>query len=372
MATPGPDERFDELLLNIAGQCGGIEPLFDTVFSFLLRKTDYFHVMQPGDNIGFKQGVAQQILLRSFSKFESAAASATKRAELEKAKAKKKPPPKPPAAAEKKPVSAPAPEPASSAAAAPATAARDELGSSMVGTTQDGNEVVGKQKATHLQEHVEHAPYNGGRTDKYYWEQTLVDVTINAPVPKGTRARDIVCVISKNHLTLKLKGQEPLIDADYPCDARNGKEIWEKVKVSECYWNVGEAKGEQCVTIYLEKEREAWWKSAVDGGIEIDTTQVDSSRDVYDYDDETQGAIRKIMFDQHQKRLGKPTSDEMKNEDMLKQAWNAEGSPFAGQPFDPSRVNFNGSSDYGGGAGSGAPGMMPLEPPEPPVDITPE
>ena len=59
-------------------------------------------------------------------------------------------------------------------------------------------------------------------------------------------------------------------------------------------------------------------------------------------------------------------------EDMLKQAWNAEGSPFAGQPFDPSRVNFNGSSDYGGGAGSGAPGMMPLEPPEPPVDITPE
>ena len=91
--------------------------------------------------------------------------------------------------------------------------------------------------------------------------------------------------------------------------------------------------------IYLEKERECWWKSAVHGAEEIDTTKVDSTRDLYTYDDETQGAIRKIMFDQHQKRLGKATSDELKNEDMLRKAWDAEGSPFKGQPFDPSLVN---------------------------------
>ena len=29
--------------------------------------------------------------------------------------------------------------------------------------------------------------------------------------------------------------------------------------------------------------------------------------------------------------------------DALKQAWNAEGSPFKGQPFDPSLINFSGS-----------------------------
>ena len=68
------DERFDEVLLNLAGNLGGIEPLFDTIFSFLYRKTDYFHVMKPGDKIGFKAGVAQQILLRSFGKFEQQAA----------------------------------------------------------------------------------------------------------------------------------------------------------------------------------------------------------------------------------------------------------------------------------------------------------
>ena len=29
-------------------------------------------------------------------------------------------------------------------------------------------------------------------------------------------------------------------------------------------------------------------------------------------------------------------------QDMLKKAWDAEGSPFKGQPFDPSKVNLQG------------------------------
>mmetsp|Transcript_28437 Transcript_28437/g.43625 ORF Transcript_28437/g.43625 Transcript_28437/m.43625 type:complete len:93 (-) Transcript_28437:33-311(-) len=36
------DERFDGLYLNVAQQARGIEPLLDTVFSFLRRKTDFF------------------------------------------------------------------------------------------------------------------------------------------------------------------------------------------------------------------------------------------------------------------------------------------------------------------------------------------
>ena len=41
----------------------------------------------------------------------------------------------------------------------------------------------------------------------------------------------------------------------------------------------------------------------------------------------------------------------LQNEDVLRKAWDAEGSPFKGTPFDPSALNMGG----GAGAGDGAP-----------------
>jgi len=101
------------------------------------------------------------------------------------------------------------------------------------------------------------------------------------------------------------------------------------------------------VQVILVKTRETWWKNVVEGGPEIDTQKVDSVRNIHEYDDETQAGIRKIMFDQDQKRKGLPTSDEMNNEDMLRKAWDAEGSPFKGQPFDPSVLNMSGQMPPG-------------------------
>lgn len=40
-------DRFDALLMNIAQTQRGIEPLLDTVFSFLRRKTDFFTGATP-------------------------------------------------------------------------------------------------------------------------------------------------------------------------------------------------------------------------------------------------------------------------------------------------------------------------------------
>ncbi len=42
----------------------------------------------------------------------------------------------------------------------------------------------------------------------------------------------------------------------------------------------------------------------MEGEPEVDVTKVDSTMRIEEYDDATQGAIRKIMFDQKQKSLG--------------------------------------------------------------------
>ena len=381
------DERFDAVLMEVAGQCGGIQPLLDTIFAFLYRRTDFFHVMREGDKIGFPPGVAEKLVMRGFKQYEQMAIAARQQAEQRaQSKPPSEPPSKPapskpapsepapaepavPAAREEKAASAPQPARAEPAASASAPAGAPSTASSRTAC---------KKSVAHL---AEDKPYNGGRAEGYSWEQTLHDVTIVAPVPAGTRARDVVCVISKTHLSLKLRGAEkPIIDGEFPCDARNNQTVWEKVRADESYWNVGEVDGVLAVTVYLEKDREAWWKSAIEGHAGIDTTKVDSTRSMYEYDDETQGAIRKIMFDQDQKRKGlcaappplpaahrvprvrrvrmprgRPSSDELKNEDMLRKAWDAEGSPFKGTPFDPSKINMGG----GGGGSMPLPGMPP-------------
>ena len=36
------DDRFDGMYMNLAGSVGGIDPLLDSFFGFLRRKTDFF------------------------------------------------------------------------------------------------------------------------------------------------------------------------------------------------------------------------------------------------------------------------------------------------------------------------------------------
>lgn len=56
---------------------------------------------------------------------------------------------------------------------------------------------------------------NGLDLDKYSWVQTLQEVTINIPVPPGTKSRFITCEMKKNHIKVGIKGQPPIIDVSY-------------------------------------------------------------------------------------------------------------------------------------------------------------
>lgn len=55
-------ERFDEFYFTICKETGGIEGLLHSLFSFLSRRTDFYHESDPGDKMGFPPGVSARIL----------------------------------------------------------------------------------------------------------------------------------------------------------------------------------------------------------------------------------------------------------------------------------------------------------------------
>lgn len=95
-------------------------------------------------------------------------------------------------------------------------------------------------------------------------------------------------------------------------------------KPSETVWAVES----EVLTLSIEKVVHTWWECVVAGHAMIDTQMVDSTQQVHDYDEETQGAIRKIMFDQAQKAKGLPTSDELTQQQLLESAKDLPGSPL--------------------------------------------
>jgi len=54
----GQLSRFDELLLTICNETGGIQGLLSAIFSFLYRRSDFFYEADPGDKMGFPPGKA--------------------------------------------------------------------------------------------------------------------------------------------------------------------------------------------------------------------------------------------------------------------------------------------------------------------------
>jgi HSP20 family molecular chaperone IbpA len=53
--------------------------------------------------------------------------------------------------------------------------------------------------------------YNGDKTDKYNWSQGLTDVIVQIPLPDGTKPRDLDVKIKSKHLSVSLKGKEPIV-----------------------------------------------------------------------------------------------------------------------------------------------------------------
>ncbi|KAF8679573.1 CS domain [Rhizoctonia solani] len=135
----------------------------------------------------------------------------------------------------------------------------------------------------------------------YQWKQELGDLDITVPLPKGTRARDLAVKIQKKKLAAGLKGKEPILEG----------ELCQEIKLEESTWTVEDA---EFLCIHLEKVNKwQWWENVLTHHPKIDTRKITPNNSkLSDLDGETRGMVEKMMYDNQQKQMGKPTSDEQK------------------------------------------------------------
>ncbi|KAF9270190.1 nuclear movement protein nudC [Marasmius fiardii PR-910] len=141
----------------------------------------------------------------------------------------------------------------------------------------------------------------------YKWKQELGEVDITVPVPKGTKGRDLVIVIQKKKLSVGLKGKDKIFEG----------ELCKEIRVDDSTWTLED---NETVHIHLEKmNNQQWWENVLTHHPKIDTTKIEPENSkLSDLDGETRGMVEKMMFDNQQKQMGKPTSDELKKMEALK------------------------------------------------------
>ena len=128
---------------------------------------------------------------------------------------------------------------------------------------------------------------NGGKTDKYTWQQTAYDITIIFPL-HGNKKKDISLKFSNTNLSLRLQDK-----LQY-----EGTFLF-PIKMETSTWYIEDDN----IIIELDKfKKHEWWKCTFVGDEEIDTSKVVPAQESFaDLDDSTKYTIDKMMYEQELK-----------------------------------------------------------------------
>ncbi|KAK6589584.1 nuclear distribution protein C [Cryptosporidium xiaoi] len=282
------DERFDSILINVAQTANGIENFLDVIFSFLLRKTDFFTAMEQGEE--------EKVLMKYFKKYQALSVDKRKEAKrlmLEREEERRR------KIEEKK----------------KSEASRISNKIEEVFSDEESTE---KQKFKNKKRENNNGDIsdadsdsssppigNGGKTSKYTWTQTLGTLEMLIYTNTQLKSKECKIDIGASRLKVVIKGEEYL----------NG-ELHSKVKPDDCIWSIIDG---NTIQIVLEKqENMSWWSCVLKGDPEIDTSKiVPENSKLSDLDPETRATVEKMMFDQRQKAMGLPTSDHLKQHELL-------------------------------------------------------
>ncbi|XP_014789674.1 nudC domain-containing protein 3 isoform X1 [Octopus bimaculoides] len=335
------DAKYDHSLMGILQQEGQLGSFLDVIMGFLYRRTDFYHLLRDkNDTKGFPPGMALNILLKSYRQFEDMAKKDPEKMMIQSdADIKKQ------ECEEKRTSKAESPKKASSKTNI-TVGQKSEANSQQTKQHKTSSELSTSEKEKKTEEssckndsnvpsnyQADSECYNGAERDTYSWSQSITDCDLRVKVPKDlVKGKQVKVVFNKKHLKISYKddnGEEnTLVDDDL---------MWE-IHKEECMWSL--IPGEH-VHISLEKVQERWWEAVFVNEPKINVREIDCSRPMSDLKEDEQMKLHELMHNERQKRLGLPQSHEEKAHDMLKQAWHAEGSPFKGQEFDPSKFKID-------------------------------
>ena len=287
--------EFDNQYSQLLTECGGnLVPFLDSIFGFLYRRSDFFKIKDEAQQVassvvGFTPGQNIKLLNAVFNKWEKFAQNERER--------------------EHKLAQADVPP-----------AVNEEV---IETTANNAQKIV---KSTHKR--IENDPQNGADLGKYKWSQTATEIEITVPVDQTIKKGNQIDInLKKDSLTVSNKAGGILIEGN----------LFSSVKPSELVWNLMPGSH---ILISLEKAKEGplWTKCFTFEEENLNKNSFDISEPYKDMTESDKMAVE-YAIDQQKKKEDSSSKSEQDLEKILKKAWNAEGSPFVGTPFDPSVIS---------------------------------
>ncbi|XP_055842422.1 nuclear migration protein nudC [Episyrphus balteatus] len=294
---------YDGILLGMAEKHkGGVSDFLATIAGFLSRKTDFF--------TGVPQEQWEKMLLTTFRK------AGEKAGEIEKQKIKEREE----SERKRKEILRKKQEAEQKANESQISEITDEEAAQIIKEEAEKKQTKAEAEVSKPVEEVSKdvdesekgklMPNSGNGCDlpNYSWTQTLQEVEVKIPfkINFSLKSRDVQVVIAKKSLKVGLKGQEPIISG----------ELCSEVKLEDSVWVLQDTK---TVVITLEKINQmSWWDRLISTDQPISTKKINPEPSkLSDLDGETRSMVEKMMYDQKQKELGLPTSEEKKKQDIL-------------------------------------------------------
>ena len=358
MNRPSVDPRkfpaYDQALLGILQNEGKIELFLDMMFSFLYRKTDYFRLLtkdSPNKNLGFPPGVAgkmvefyfEKYMKCSFASYEDMINEMKKNEEESKSvESLKNVEPKIQEVSLDDELEHRKLSENSTVQSEKIEVRKIKISSETTSKSEESvvDEMLSRRslpksntpKSVSTLQESESFTFNGAQTSKYSWSQTYDDVDVTVILPEIEAAKSLKINIKQF--------PKPYLKVETPTETIIDEPLKYGIIADESTWTFD--KKQHQLSINLTKKEKRWWDGLLPSEEPIDVQKnVEATRPMDDLPEDERAVVRKLQFDQHQKRLGKPTSKEITVNEQLKKGWNAEGSPFQGTEFDPSKFNIS-------------------------------